>query len=202
LLALLVGLSPVLAAKLSVRTLIALGLAVAVGAAGLLFVDVLQETFLTIAVKFETLGSPLEEANALWRYLYWVSVLKLWAGSPVFGVGFAHDIGQQDPWLVDTMRGDPHNSYLAMLARTGALGFALFGAFIFMVLLLARRSIRQAQSAGLRSVARSVVGCFLAIGVFASMNVTLEGPYHGPFFWMFAGFTVWIGEQCSVEVRQ
>jgi O-antigen ligase len=90
---------------------------------------------------------------------------------------------------------DPHNSYVALLCRTGIIGFCLL-AFIMWntVLALTRLKRRIGGEPQNAFVVDCLLGCFVAISVYASMNVTLETPYHGIFFWLFVGITALLAD--------
>ena len=146
-----------------------------------------------ISQKYETVVQLSDEPNAAWRFLMWLQLVKLWTGAPVFGVGFAYDFGAQDPWgaahALDR-RIDPHNSYVALLCRTGIIGFGLllFAAwYTVRGLLRLKRCTGQPQQK--MFLVDCLLGCFLAVSVYALMNVTLETPYHGIFFWLLIGIT-------------
>lgn len=199
LLALAIGLLPIIAGRITPRELVRVGLVLAIIVAVLLQFAAASDAFLTIAGKYATLGAPLEEANALWRYLYWQAVLKLWSASPITGVGFAHDLGEQEPWLVEVDRADPHNSYLALLARTGMIGVGLLGVLWVLSVVVLTTLARGPQSLPGTSLARITLGCLLGISVYAAMNVTLEAPYHAPFFWLFLGMGLALSERAREE---
>jgi O-antigen ligase len=148
--------------------------------------------------KYQTVWELSNEPNAAWRMLMWLQLVTLWTSAPVCGVGFAYDFGAQDPWgtahALDK-RIDPHNSYVALLCRTGIIGFCLL-AFIMWntVLALTRLKRRIGGEPQNAFVVDCLLGCFVAISVYASMNVTLETPYHGIFFWLFVGITALLAD--------
>jgi O-antigen ligase len=147
------------------------------------------------AVKFATLGSPLEEANAAWRAMFWLNVCSLWVSHPFVGVGFAHDFFNEDPFhLMMGDHDDPHNSYLAILARTGLIGlfFVLAASMLFVRLMI--KVLRRSSSQQTILLASCLLTSFSAIASFAAANVTLESPYHAMFFWLFIGMGVFLAD--------
>lgn len=150
------------------------------------------------ALKYKTLSSPLEEANAAWRAAFWLNVVSLWLSHPFVGVGFTHDFFNEEPLnLAFVVHDDPHNSYLAILARTGVVGLFFIIACSLLFVILMVRLLRQSSSRETLLLAGSLLSCFVAIGAFAAANVTLESPYHAIFFWLFIGAGV-----CLVERDQ
>jgi O-antigen ligase len=158
-------------------------------------------------LKYQTFFDPLEEANAAWRAAFWLNVVSLWSTSPVFGVGFSHDFFNEEPFHVAIAdHYDPHNSYLAILARTGVSGLLIVSVATFVVIRLLIRMLRQSKCEDTVFISGCLLSCFAALSVFASMNVTLESPYHAIFFWLLIGMTVALGEserteQCD-EIRR
>jgi O-antigen ligase len=148
-----------------------------------------------VNVKFNTISAPLEETNAAWRAAFWLRVFFLWLSSPIAGVGFSHDFYDEDPLhLVQADHYDPHNSYLAILARTGAVGLLLVVAASFFFLRLLIRLARRTNSEETSMLGTCLLSCFVAIGTFAAANVTLESPYFALFFWLFIGMGVALAE--------
>lgn len=148
-----------------------------------------------VTIKFHTMTAPLEETNAAWRAAFWLAVVFLWLSSPIFGVGFAHDFYEEDPLhLVQADHYDPHNSYLAILARAGAVGFLLVGAVSFLFVHFLMRVVRQTNSEETALPATCLLSCFVAMGTFAAANVALESPYFALFFWLFIGMGIALAE--------
>lgn len=142
------------------------------------------------ALKYRTLWSGTTmEWNALWRYLYWNRVLDFWSDAPILGHGFVPDLSTLAPIALPPgqERVDPHNSYLTVLARLGIVGLFLLTMSILAGAGALVRRARTAPAPRLRSVALACAASLAAIVVFAAMNVTLEGPYHGIFLWLFLG---------------
>lgn len=146
-------------------------------------------------LKFKTLLSPLEEINAAWRAVFWIAVVFLWLSAPVCGVGFAHDFYEEEPLhAVQAQHYDPHNSYLAILARTGIVGLFFMSAASFASVRLLIRLVRSSPRRETTLIASCLLSCFAAIATFASANVTLESPYHAMFFWLLIGMGIALAE--------
>jgi O-antigen ligase len=175
-------------------------LAVVVGALEWYF---LAPHLMDVNVKFHTMSAPLEETNATWRVAFWLGVVFLWLSSPIFGVGFSHDFYDEDPLhLVQADHYDPHNSYLAILARTGTVGFLFVLAASFLFLRLLIRLVRQTSSEETALLGTCLLSCFAAMGTFAAANVTLESPYFALFFWLFIGMGIALAESERSEEKR
>lgn len=154
-----------------------------------------------IGLKYLTLATPTQEADSLWRALFWRAVLHLWGQALVFGVGFSYNLEKIQPWATGTPgeRGDPHNSYLSIGVRMGLLGIslvlAIFACYFFTMLRTARRGNSQ-----IRLLSSVLLGEFVAIAVFASMNVVLEGPFEGGLLWMCIGMGLAVLEQFRATI--
>ena len=146
----------------------------------------------------------LSDPNAYWRYLYWINVLNSLVENPT-GVGFNYSLGSLAPWWIwsenpreilyrGSLRLDPHNSYLSILARTGLPGFFVF--FLFLLFFLFALKVGYKRLAGKhKSLLVVSFTNFVAVSIFAFFNVTLENPYHGAFFW------IWMGVCLSIVIR-
>jgi O-antigen ligase len=142
-------------------------------------------------LKYRTMLDPLTEINAAWRAAYWLNVFSLWRSAPIAGVGFSHDFYAEEPLHVYPFEHyDPHNSYLALLARTGVCGLLLALATVFVFSRLMIQVLRHAGSDHTVFLASCLLSCFVTVGTFASFNVTLESPYHAIFFWLIVGMGI------------
>jgi len=142
-------------------------------------------------LKYRTMLDPLAEINAAWRAAYWLNVFALWRSAPITGVGFSHDFYNEEPLHVYPFEHyDPHNSYLALLARTGVCGLLLVVATVFVFSRLMIQVLRHAGSDQIVFLASCLLSCFVTVGTFASFNVTLESPYHAIFFWLIVGMGI------------
>ena len=171
------------------------GGAIAIGLATTL-IGTVGESIRTIGMKYLTITSPMEEVDSLWRALFWQAVLHLWRQALVFGVGFGYDLMKIQPFLTGSLgeRGDPHNSYLAIGVRMGMVGISLVLAIFACYFIIMLRTARQGNPQ-LRLLSSVLLGEFVAVAVFASMNVTLEGPFEGGLLWMCIGMVLAVTEQ-------
>jgi O-Antigen ligase len=155
----------------------------------------LSNYLIEFTLKYETFLDLLEEPNAAWRAAFWLNMVSLWLSSPVLGVGFSHDFFNEEPFHAAVAdHYDPHNSYLAILARTGVVGLFIFGVTAFLGIKLLIRMLRHSKCEETVLIAGCLLSCFTALSVFASMNVTLESPYHAIFFWLIIGMIVALAE--------
>lgn len=143
-----------------------------------------------LAEKYQTIFTPTEEANAAWRLEFWIAMVGLWWSAPIIGVGFAYDFVNVEPWGLVEEHYDPHNSYLAILARMGVVGMVLTIVFLVAASIMFTRMMRSATSPRKRMLAGCLFSSFVAIALFATANVTLESPYHAIFLWIFAGMGI------------
>ncbi len=94
------------------------------------------------------------------------------------------------PWwnLKVTKRIDPHNSFLAMLYRTGIFGLGAFGVIVLSVIIRAIRAARKLpeDSVDRLLVAAAVAGAVYCLG-HAATDVTFENPFKGLFVWLMLG---------------
>ncbi|CUT00830.1 O-antigen ligase family protein [Candidatus Chrysopegis kryptomonas] len=143
------------------------------------------------------------DPNAHWRYLYWSNTIKAITENPI-GLGFAYSLTNLAPWEVwyenpreliyrSSLRLDPHNSYIAILARTGVLGFTFFLIFLLTSFAIILKNLKIIKNKNYLLVA--LFSNFVAVFVFAFFNVTLEGPYHGVFFWIWLGISLILSQK-------
>src|SRR5262249_28995466 len=111
-----------------------------------------------------------------------------WTGKG-FGINLADDDGFQVE--VDRTLRNPHNVHMAILARAGVPGFALwlmlqgwFGVTLFLKCL----KDRQLKREGLARVEAWVLLYWLAFLINGTFDVALEGPQGGIWFWSVFGF--------------
>lgn len=137
----------------------------------------------------------LDDPNANWRYLYWSNVINALSKNPI-GLGFSYSLSNLAPWEVwfdnpreiffrSSVRLDPHNSYIAILARLGLIGFSFFFIFLLLTFLFLLKSLKIKNDQ--KYLLLASFSNFTAIFLFAFFNVTLENPYHGIFFWIWLG---------------
>jgi O-Antigen ligase len=136
-------------------------------------------------------------ANASWRLAIWGYMIRRWSHEPVFGVGFGRPTNFL--WhgiLYDSRRGipgdpvdvtGPHNSFIDMLFRQGPIAVL---ALLALVVVAVRRFLilrRQDHDTQLIAAEIGLIGIFAFASAIASLNVALEGPYMGVYFWTVLG---------------
>jgi O-antigen ligase len=135
-----------------------------------------------------------EQGNSTWRLAIWKYDLKKAVKQPVFGVGFGKPTafhwdghvydGRSGNGLPEDVSG-PHNSFVNIIFRMGLLGF---GALLALAVIAARRVWPWIRDADAPPHERAVLVGSTAVLVFttivASLNVSLEGPFMGIFWWL------------------
>lgn len=127
----------------------------------------------------------LNENNSTWRLQAWQVALDDFRNSPIWGNGYGHRILKTSIKGVDTM--DPHNSYLALLAYNGVIGFSLLIATIFISLKKYFQLLQDPQDADRKNLIHFFCASLLFMIVYAFFNVTLEVQRLALFFWFFVG---------------
>ena len=192
LLALIAGVVVIALANPHRRRIGSLGLTVAVGVALLALLAAIgvlpigghplwEATVERAASSFD----PAADSSTDWRVQVNRHVLSEVLAKPLTGIGFGPAIafrysnGREE--VVD-----PHNSFVAVLYR---LGFPTALLLFTSLGLLSRRAWVAGQSADREklSLLLSAQAGLVAMAVFASFNVVLEGPYLGLFFWIPVG---------------
>ena len=137
------------------------------------------------------------QSNSKWRLAIWEFQLERVAEQPLFGVGYGrptrfywsskfYDARVGAPGGPDVTA--PHNSFVNITFRTGLLGI---GAIIAIVAIAIRRVWPWLRDTESRSQERATIVGLVALLLFitgiASLNVSLEGPFMGIFFWTVLG---------------
>jgi len=130
--------------------------------------------------------TPGEDYNASWRLSYWQHLIRSTFDNPgdtLWGKGFSLTPSEIDESKEGSLLTAPvigfHNSFLAVLYKTGLLG-------LFLIVLFFGRAL----SIGFREKDPfiGIAGLSLiAMMVFAFFNVVLENPYYGFFMWFYSG---------------
>jgi len=132
-----------------------------------LVTTVAQELFSTFLFRMQVLTTYLGESAAMRLDLY-QEALRLWVGSPIWGVGtggFAVAVTGSE-----FIREYPHNIVLELAAETGLLGVLVLGMMIFMAFSIGLASIKN--SSGL---ARITARYLLVSACFALLNAMVSG---------------------------
>jgi O-antigen ligase len=142
-------------------------------------------------------GSSSSARNVQWRLAIWGFMLRKTAHDPVFGVGFgrptnfrwrgtvydARNISTSDP----TYSTPPHNSFVNLLFRTGALGLLSLLALVGVALVRVWRVLTSPLRPFDRAMVIGSTAAFVMAAGTACFSVALEGPYMGMVFWIFLG---------------
>jgi hypothetical protein len=146
-----------------------------------------------ISVFFGSSNTSLEGTKAF-RLAWWGAIIDYTFHGQYFwlGKGFGINLADADGFQQSTDRSlrSPHNSHLAVLARTGVPGFLLWillqGGFAIL-LLRALLAFRRAKDMQLAAVAAWVFVFWTAMMVNTSFDPYLEGPQGGIWFWSLFG---------------
>ena len=120
-----------------------------------------------------------------WRRFLWRQTWDGFMTEPLIGPGFGpHMFTKQPNGTLPITDGKwisgPHNSYLTLLYRTGAIGFALF---LIMIFGAAKNFVHHSSTKEVRIAALA----FFSVALYAGFNVCLENPQSGTWFWLFLG---------------
>jgi hypothetical protein len=137
--------------------------------------------------------ADLSVRNNIWRFLVWRRMALDWAAGRTF-VG----AGVGKPWFYgalyhtsfhygeDRLGLDPHNSYLNLLYRYGAVGFLILVALLLSVLYYLWKALLIQPGIG-DVLLECIVLYFFYTVVFVCFTVGLEGPSYSMPFWMALG---------------
>jgi hypothetical protein len=141
------------------------------------------------------------EGTMQWRLLWWRNIIHETFFGPYFwtGRGFGVNLAVADgPFSTATSEDDvslrsPHNGSMAVLARMGVPGFAIWVALnaVFSFRLL--KAQRQAARSGSLFWSRLnlwILACWFAALTNSTFDVYLEGPQGGILFWSLIGLGV------------
>lgn len=138
------------------------------------------------------------DGTKVWRMNWWGSIIDYTFNGPYFwaGKGFGVNLAVADGFLVGLefpnapwLR-SPHNSHLAILARTGVPGFALWLLTVVSWSAVLLANMVRARRRGDDAWANFFVLIFCyALGflIDATFDVALEGPMAGIWFWCLFG---------------
>ncbi len=155
-------------------------------------VEQLVENLTSIVGEGDNSAGGLEGTKQ-WRLRWWNSIIDytfhgqyFWAGKG-YGINLADSDGYQVQ--ADNSLRSPHNGHLTYLARSGVPGFILWVAFLVMIAL---RLFRIALQGGVHSerarYALWLLAYLVAFAIIAGVDVFLEGPMGGIWFWAIIGF--------------
>lgn len=134
-------------------------------------------------------------ATKEWRLLWWEEIIDYTVKGPYFwtGKGFGINLADDDGFQVeaDGSLRSPHNGHLTILARMGVPGLVLWVGFNLAFGLTLLRAARRAHRQGWTFWAAIDIWLlvyWLAMLLNASVDVYLEGPQGGIWFWSIVGF--------------
>ena len=105
-----------------------------------------------------------------------------------FGVPFGHRfVPGRIAWVHQVNRYDPHNSLIAILYRTGLVGFVSFLLLTGAAFWNALKSIKMATELDGKYVLFAVMSCLVYHLGHSLTDVTLENPFRGVLFWFLLG---------------
>lgn len=130
-----------------------------------------------------------------WRIKWWKQILDDTVYGENFwtGMGYGTDIASRHGFADQTGNRSPHNGHLTLLARSGVPGLALWLILIGALYLSLFRCFLQAQHDGNKVRADLniwLMAYFSAFFINTSVDVYLEGPQGGIWFWSVVGFAL------------
>jgi O-antigen ligase/polysaccharide polymerase Wzy-like membrane protein len=149
--------------------------------------------------NIESIVSPSSkedlQGTKVWRQLWWDKIFDYTFSGKYFwtGKGFGINLADDDGFQVELDRSlrNPHNVHMAILARAGVPGLALwmllqitFGLTLFFKYLKDRRLKRER----LARVEAWTLLYWLAFLINGTFDVAIEGPQAGIWFWSVFGF--------------
>ena len=170
----------------------------------LLFPDFLKDTIYEIkSLKSFFTGNTddtqsVEQANINWRTLTWKAYFKEILKRPIIGWGFGKkflssetfdmgwNTGLSDNYVLT------HNYLLSFLYMNGVIGLLIFCFIIVKFFAVNIKFLRYTGLTRERYIISAFLNCIVYILVLGLMEVVLEVPYQGVFFWVFFAFNVLI----------
>lgn len=129
-----------------------------------------------------------QDDNAIFRFAAWGEALNRFSEHPVvgegFGIPFTFEYSDSDP--------RPHNTYLTVLYKMGAVGAAAFGYLLVVFFTSAIRTFRifrifLQSPEPLRFYLYIIILVQAAFCMFGGLNLLLESPFTASFFWINLG---------------
>jgi len=132
--------------------------------------------------------------TAATRLFLWGVAWQLFTGSPIHGVGWGNFQvlygAYLDPSLLAESQLGVHNTYLALLAETGLLGFLAFMILVVLGFRAAYDHFRTSQNSFGRSLGFGVMGAMVAMVVQGFVEFQIAFTQFGVLFWMLLGLLV------------
>lgn len=184
-----IGLIVVAVLQRSLRMLVALGLA---GAVGIALVPAVGERFALLAEERAVGGGPT--GNTLeWRFGYWTEVLTLANQNPVTGIGPNMTQRQTDEAK------KPHNDFLRAYVETGVVGLLAYLALVVLMIRTGLVALRRAPPRGFaRGVAIGFLGCAIAFVAVSAVSNVISNVVT---LWYLVAFAAVAGAVCRPAPR-
>jgi hypothetical protein len=138
-------------------------------------------------------------ATRKWREDWWNKIMDYTFHGSYFwtGKGFGINLADSDGFQVlgseaNTLR-SPHNGNMTILARMGVPSFLAWSAFLICLIVSFINSLLKSRSVRNEFLVKChiwVAGCFLASMIQVSVDVFLEGPQGGIWFWSIIGAAI------------
>lgn len=149
-------------------------------------------------------GGEQAQGTKEWRLEWWQAIIDKTFNGPYFwtGRGFGLDLAAADgfetpPDPADPhpipMSRSPHSAHMNILARTGVPGLALWVLLLVSWGVMMVKAMLAARSRGDRDWAELflfIVCYVMAVMINASVDVVIEGPMQGIWFWCLFGFGI------------
>jgi O-antigen ligase len=182
----------------------AIDLNVPVGGGRTISLGQISENLTSVFVK--TNDEALDNTEN-WRMDWWTRILDdtIYGDNFWTGVGYGISLAKRHGFADSTGNRSPHNGHLTILARSGVPGLvlwvALLGAIFFSLLRGAFRA-RAMHQPVLANLSIWVLSFFMAFVINASVDVFLEGPQGGIWFWCLVGYAIALTEEQRVLLAQ
>jgi O-antigen ligase/polysaccharide polymerase Wzy-like membrane protein len=134
-----------------------------------------------------------------WRLLWWQKIVSYTVHGKYFwsGKGFGIDLARDDGITFNKANRSPHSAHLNLLARSGVPGLTLWIVLQCTFGIVMLRAYVHARRAGREQWARVnlwILAYWAAFLTNASVDVFLEGPPGGIWFWTLLGFGIAVTE--------
>jgi O-antigen ligase len=127
-----------------------------------------------------------DDTSASWRMGLWRDAKNQWKTDPIFGIGFGKQLSfESSDWQSLEDVKNIHNSPLAILVQTGAIGFSVFALFILAVIISSYKYLKKNEE--LRPYYIGIL-CAIVLFLFSSLfQPYLETNVTSIFLWMLLG---------------
>lgn len=134
------------------------------------------------------------EGTKQWRLLWWNTIVEYTVHGHYFwtGKGYGINLADSDGFQVtaDSSLRSPHNAHMTILARSGVPGFVLWAVFLGgLALRLALIAVRYDHDPTRARYALWLLAYLVAFGIIGGLDVFLESPMGGIWFWALIGLT-------------